>query len=148
MWCPYICNPFDLVCRCNRYFLIYYLIFNNSTNVNKWFSELRQTYVAYQSLSQSQHLNIARFTARLHHYVMVSIDILGPLMGGGSPCCRSILRNGNVVYPCHLFSSMSHVKFKKWACRLMSLSLLLSCHMALAYTKYILSVMTYAETNS
>ena len=65
------------------YFLIYYLIFNNSTNVNKWFSELRQTYVAYQSLSQSQHLHIARFTARLHHYVMVSIDILGPLMGGG-----------------------------------------------------------------
>ena len=36
----------------------------------------------------------------------------GPLKGG--PQCRmSILRNGNVACLCPLFSSMSHVKFKK-----------------------------------
>ena len=40
---------------------------------------------------------------------------LGSLMGG--PQCRmSILRNGNVACPCHLFSPMSHVEFKKRLC--------------------------------
>ena len=39
----------------------------------------------------------------------------GPLMGG--PQCRmSILRNGHVTFPCHLFSPMSHVEFKKRLC--------------------------------
>ena len=38
--------------------------------------------------------------------------VLGPLMGG--PKCRmSILRNANVACLWHLFSSMSHVEFKK-----------------------------------
>ena len=38
--------------------------------------------------------------------------ILGPLMEG--PQCRmTILKDGNVACLCRLFSSMSHVEFKK-----------------------------------
>ena len=44
------------------------------------------------------------------------------------PCRMSILRKCNVACHSRLFSSMSHVEFKKWACR-MSLLFLLTCNM-------------------
>ena len=34
-------------------------------------------------------------------------------LDGGSQCCMSNLRNGNVTCPCHLYNTVSHVKFKK-----------------------------------
>ena len=49
--------------------------------------------------------------------LVVRAGTLGPLMGG--PQCRmSILRNGNVACLCRLFMAMSHVEFKKKACRM------------------------------
>ena len=41
----------------------------------------------------------------------------GPLMGIPQ-CCVSISSNGNVPCPCHLFSPMSHVEFKKCLCHM------------------------------
>ena len=38
---------------------------------------------------------------------------MGPLMGVGGLCRMSILRNGNFASPFRLFSTMSHVEFKK-----------------------------------
>ena len=38
---------------------------------------------------------------------------MGRALDGGPQCRMSILRNGNVACPCHLFSLMSHVEFKK-----------------------------------
>ena len=59
---------------------------------------------------------------------------MGPLMGG--PKFRmSVLRNGNVACLCRLFSSMSHVEFKKWPCP-MSLHFKPSFHMSMSHVEF------------
>ena len=57
----------------------------------------------------------------------------GSLRGGGAHCRMSVLRNGNVAYLGHLFSTMStsHVEFKKMVCRI-SLYFVPSSHMSLS----------------
>ena len=60
------------------------------------------------------------------------LGLLGALDWGVPQCHMSILRKGNVACLCHLYSTMSHVKFKKWLCP-MSLYFYLpvTCHLAL-----------------
>ena len=60
----------------------------------------------------------------------------GPLMGGGAQCRMLILRIGNVTCLCHLFSTMSHVEFKKKALSHITI-FLPSCRMLLSHMSHV-----------
>ena len=57
-------------------------------------------------------------------------------LDGGPQCRMLILRNGNVACLCHLFSSISHVEFKKRLCS-MSLHCYPSCRMSLSTMSHV-----------
>ena len=56
-------------------------------------------------------------------------------MGAPGVACR-FLENGNVTCLCRLFSTTSHVEFKKKPC-LMSLSFLPSCRMSISLMSHV-----------
>ena len=63
------------------------------------------------------------------------VTIEGPLTRGPDVACR-FFKNANVECLCRLFSTMSHVEFKKQPC-LMSLSFLTPCRMSLSLMSHV-----------
>ena len=54
--------------------------------------------------------------AKLNFIHLLLIIPKGGALDGGPPMSHVVLKDGNVICPCHLFFPMSHVKFKKRLC--------------------------------